>query len=82
MNINWKLRLQNKATLVPLFVTIVTAIYQILAICGVTPSVTQSSIVDVFYLIVDALTMVGIVTDPTTKGVSDSSRAMTYGQPH
>lgn len=82
MNINWKLRLQNKAILIPLFVTLITAVQQILAIVGVTPSVTQSAITDIFYLIVDALTMVGIVVDPTTKGLSDSNTALTYRQPH
>ena len=30
---------------------------------------------------INILAMVGIVTDPTTQGVSDSNRALTYDKP-
>lgn len=37
------------------------------------------AIVDVVFVI---LTLIGIVNDPTTKGTSDSDRAMTYEKPN
>ena len=37
MNINWKLRLQNKATLTALVMALVALVYQVLGVCGVVP---------------------------------------------
>ena len=82
MKINWKLRLQNKTTLVTLSIAVIAVIYQILAVLGITPSMTQNVLTDAVMLIIDALTALGVVVDPTTKGISDSNNAMTYGQPH
>ena len=33
------------------------------------------------YMVVELLVLLGVVTDPTTKGVTDSEQAMTYEQP-
>lgn len=82
MQINWKLRLQNKTTLIALSVAVIAVIYQVLAVLGITPSMTQNVLTDAVMLIIDALTALGVVVDPTTKGISDSNNAMTYGQPH
>jgi len=79
--INWKLRLKNKTTLLALLAALVALVYQILAICGVTPAVTKDSVIGVIGIAVNALCLLGIVVDPTTSGVSDSERALNYDVP-
>lgn len=82
MKINWKLRLQNKATLTALCVTIIAFVYQILGLLGIVPSVTESQATDLIAMVINLLAMLGIITDPTTKGLSDSERALNYDCPN
>ena len=81
MQINWKVRLRNPVfwvTAVPLFVTM---IYTWLGICGFTPSLSQSVLVDAIMLVVEFLSLIGVLVDPTTAGASDSKNALTYDKP-
>lgn len=78
---NWKLRLKNKATLLTLLLAFVTFVYAVLAALGITPSITQEQANNLVVAIVTVLMSIGIVVDPTTKGVSDSDRAKTYTEP-
>nr|UWI10132.1 MAG: holin [Bacteriophage sp.] len=72
--INFKLRLQNKATLVAL----ISAIFLMLQQFGLNiPSNIQEG-VNTFVVI---LVILGIVTDPTTKGLGDSEQALGYHEP-
>jgi phi LC3 family holin len=72
--INFKLRLQNKATLVAL----ISAIFLMLQQFGLEiPHNIQEGV----NTLVVILVILGIVTDPTTKGVADSERALNYHQP-
>ena len=81
MKINWKLRLQNKTTLVALITQTIALVYLVLGIFGVVPGVSQDNLTNILGVAVDLLCMLGIVGDPTTKGVSDSIRAMGYEVP-
>lgn len=81
MKINWKLRLQNKTTLLALMTLTVGFVYQILSLFEIVPSVTQDSIMNVVLLAVNLLAALGVITDPTTKGLSDSAQAMRYIEP-
>lgn len=81
MKINWKLRLQNKVTLVALITLVVSIIYQVLNMIGVIPQVDQQTILDICCRIIDVLALLGIVIDPTTKGISDSHLALSYDEP-
>lgn len=78
---NWKLRLQNKATLIALIAAVVSLIYQVLGICGIVPRVSEDTILTVAGTLVNALALLGIVVDPTTKGIADSERALEYERP-
>ena len=78
---NWKLRLQNKTTLITLLTAIVALVYQILGALGIVPGIAEDSIVTMIGIVVNVLCMLGIVVDPTTKGVTDSARAMSYDSP-
>lgn len=81
MRINLRLRLKNKTTLITLLITLTAAVYKILEILGVTPKVNEKDLENLIYVVVGLLASLGIIVDPTTKGVSDSDRAMTYASP-
>lgn len=81
MNINWKLRLQNKATLTALVMALVALVYQVLGVCGVVPRVSQDQVTTIISMFINILCLLGIVVDPTTAGVGDSARALSYDEP-
>ena len=81
MKINWKLRLQNKATLTALVMALVALVYQVLGVFGVVPRVSQDQVTTIVSMVINILCLLGIVVDPTTAGVSDSARAMSYDEP-
>lgn len=72
--INLKLRLKNKATLVAL----ISAVFLMLEQFGLHIPTNIQEGVNTF---VGILVIIGIVTDPTTKGIGDSERALTYKKP-
>lgn len=78
---NWKVRFRNKVWLTSFIATIVTFIYAILGMFDVFPAVTQNSVMNVVNAMLMVLCMMGVIIDPTTEGVSDSKRAMTYESP-
>ena len=81
MKINWKLRLQNKATLTALIMAIVALVYQVLGVCGVVPRVSQDQVTTIISMVINILCLLGIVVDPTTAGVGDSTQALSYDTP-
>lgn len=81
MNINWKLRFQNKTTLIAIVVQAITLAYSVLGIFGIVPGISEDQVTNLFYILVELLCLLGIVVDPTTQGVGDSSQAMTYLEP-
>lgn len=72
--INLKLRLQNKTTLVAL----ISAVFLMLQQLGLE---IPHNIQDAVNTFVAILVILGIVTDPTTKGIADSERALNYDVP-
>ena len=78
MKINWKVRFKNKTFLVTFITVIVSVVYQVLAALEIVPKISQDTVMNCFLAIVTILTGLGIVTDPTTKGISDSERALGY----
>jgi phi LC3 family holin len=79
--INWKLRFQNKTVLCAIIAQIAAIVYVALGFLGIVPSITEDAVVAFCYMVVELLVLLGVVTDPTTKGVTDSEQAMTYKQP-
>ena len=73
-NINWKLRLQNKTTLVAIIGTVLLLFQQL----GLKLPDNSSDIVNT---VITLLVLLGVVTDPTTSGISDSTKAMSYAKP-
>lgn len=81
MEINWLLRLKNKATLSALIPVVLGFVYQVAAILGIAVPVSQDALVQVLLLVLNALVALGVVVDPTTQGVGDSKRALAYTEP-
>ncbi|MFC0276420.1 phage holin [Enterococcus devriesei] len=83
MKINWKLRIKSKAFwigVVPLAILLIQAVS---AAFGYT--LDLSSYGDKALAVINALfallAFLGITADPTTSGLSDSERALTYSKP-
>lgn len=81
MKINWKVRLRNKTFLASLLALTITFVYDLLAMLGVTPSMDENALLTIVDTVLKVLALIGVVMDPTTQGVGDSERAMTYDTP-
>ena len=81
MKINWKLRLQNKTTLVTLITLTITFVYQILSFFDIVPKVSQEEITNALLILVNIFVVLGVVVDPTTDGIGDSKQALEYTEP-
>lgn len=83
MKINWTVRLKNKTFWLTAIPALLLLGSQILALFGVTwdytPLAQQLSAIT--GTVFGILTLIGIVNDPTTDGVSDSTQALTYTEP-
>lgn len=81
MKINWKLRLKNKFTLSALISAIVVFVYEVAGAFGFVLPVSQEQVLSAVAALLAVLVALGVVVDPTTKGVDDSNRAMNYEEP-
>ncbi|MDU9418043.1 phage holin [Staphylococcus lloydii] len=78
---NFILRLKNKATLTAIVGAILLFIKQITEAFGVDLSEQIEQVSGLIGAIITFLVGIGVVTDPTTKGVKDSGIAQTYSKP-
>ena len=78
MKINIEARLKNKVFLISMSVLLISIIYKVLSLFGIAPSIDENAVLEVVSMVVDFLALLGVVVDPTTKGINDSERAMTY----
>jgi phi LC3 family holin len=81
MKINWKVRFKNKPWLLSFCALIVSFAFDLLAMFDVFPTITQSMVMQLVNIVLMVLSAMGVVNDPTTPGVEDSERAMTYTDP-
>ena len=80
-NINWKTRLQSGPFWIGVASAVVAAVFAIVQLCGVDLPVTADQVLNVFTLVLMIPASIGIISDPTTKGITDSARALTYDKP-
>lgn len=76
---NIKQRLKNKTFCVTLAVTVISFVYTVLGMFDVVPSVSQDVATNLVVAASQVLAGLGILVDPTTNGIKDSERALTYG---
>ncbi|CXU46729.1 TPA: phage holin [Staphylococcus aureus] len=81
MDINWKLRFKNKAVLTGLVGALLLFIKQVTDLFGLDLSTQLNQASAIIGAILTLLTGIGVITDPTSKGVSDSSISQTYQAP-
>lgn len=78
---NFKVRLKNKTFWFTAIPALVTLIYCVLGLFDIVPTISEQTIVKVLTTIISLLTTLGVFVDPTTAGIKDSERAMTYLTP-
>lgn len=82
--INWKVRLLNKTFWLTLVPALALLLQTFLAVFNVKIELGET--IDKLLVFINALfvvlVIVGVVNDPTTSGISDSTRAMTYERPN
>lgn len=81
MKINLKVRFKNPVFWLTVIPAVITFIYTVLGAFGVVPAISQDVVVNIVTALVSALTTIGVLVDPTTKGVGDSARALGYDRP-
>lgn len=81
--INWKVRIKNKNFWIALIPALLLLVQAVAAVFGYTLDLSElgTKLLTVVNTLFAVLAIVGIVTDPTTEGVSDSKLAMTYETP-
>ena len=79
---NWKVRFKNKTWLTAFIALIISFIYQVLAMFDIAPVITQDSVIQAANLVLMMLSAMGVLIDPTTTGITDSRRAMSYTKPN
>lgn len=83
MGINWKVRIKNKMfwiSVIPALLLLVQVVAAAFG-CSIELDGIGDRLIDVVNAVFSLLTILGVVTDPTTRGVGDSYRALTYTEP-
>lgn len=83
MKINWKVRLQNKTFWLALIPALLLLVQVVAAVFGISLDLGPlgNKLLAVVNALFAVLTILGVVTDPTTAGVNDSTQAMGYTEP-
>lgn len=81
--INWKVRLKNKQFWISLIPALAILVQAVAAVFGYTLNLEElvGKILAVVSAVFAVLAILGVVVDPTTAGISDSARAMSYEEP-
>ena len=82
MKINWTVRLKNKVWLATMISFLISTVYQWLGYFDIAPVVTQDAVLQLASAVLQLLSLLGLIVDPTTAGMGDSARALGYGVPY
>lgn len=82
--INWKVRIKNKWFWLAFIPAILTLIRAVAALIGfqIDTETINAQLTAIIEALFAVLVVMGVVVDPTTKGVSDSDRAREYDEPN
>ena len=83
MKINWTVRLKNKTFWLAMIPAVLLLVQGVAAVFGFTIDLGDLgnkllAVVEAVFLV---LALLGVVNDPTTDGMGDSSQALTYETP-
>ena len=84
MRINWEVRVKNKLFWLAIIPAVLLVVKAVANAVGIQIEVADISakLVAVVEAVFAVLALLGVVNDPTTKGTSDSDRAMQYDSPN
>lgn len=82
-SINWLVRVKNKAFWVAIIPAVLLVIQAVAAVFGYTLDFGDlgNKLLEVVNAVFAVLVILGIVSDPTTEGITDSKQALTYSKP-
>lgn len=82
--INWKVRMANKTFWLSLIPAVLLLVQVVASVFGFTLDLGElgNKLLEVVNALFAVLAILGVVNDPTTEGLSDSSRAMAYEEPY
>lgn len=83
MNINWIVRFKNKDFWISAIPAVILLIQLVASLFGFTLDLGDigNKLIEIVNVVFVLLTLLGVVNDPTTKGISDSQQAMKYIDP-
>lgn len=81
--INWKVRIKNKNFWLAIIPAILLVVQLVLDLFGIHMDFGElgNKLIGIVNAIFAVLVILGVVTDPTTAGVGDSQRALSYDEP-
>lgn len=81
--INWRVRIKNKAFWLAIIPAVLVLIQVVAAVFGYTLNLGElgNKLIAVVNAVFVVLSILGVVNDPTTSGLSDSKLAMSYNKP-
>ena len=81
--INWMVRIKNKIFWIALIPAVLLLVQTVCSVFGIELDFgsLQEKLIAVVNALFAVLAILGIVADPTTEGLYDSKRAMTYEEP-
>lgn len=83
MKVNWKVRFKNKNFWLMIIPALLLMVQLVLDLFGVKLDFGElgNKLKEIVNAIFAVLAILGVVNDPTTAGVGDSERALTYSEP-
>ena len=81
MKVNWKVRFRNKTWLTMFISLIVGFVFNMLKLFDIVPTFTENLVMNIVGQVLTFLGLIGVIVDPTTAGLEDSNRAMSYEEP-
>lgn len=83
MKINWTVRIKNKVFWMAIIPALLILVQTVANVFGFVIDLGELSgkLLAVVEAVFVVLAILGIVADPTTKGVADSEQALTYTEP-
>jgi phi LC3 family holin len=83
MKINWIVRIKNKVFSVAIIPAVLILVQAIANVFGYTLDLGDlgNKLLAVVEAVFVLLAILGVVTDPTTSGLSDSAKALSYTEP-
>ena len=81
--LNWAVRFKNKTFWLAFLPALLLLVQVVAAVFGFTLDLGElgDRLLDVVNALFAVLALLGVVADPTTKGVGDSAQALTYDKP-